>query len=78
MEKLTVRNVGKTHEMIEEMNKQINELNKKYEIMKENAKTLSKRIDKATEYLVKHSNNCMFELRIEEMEELLDILKGVI
>lgn len=31
--------------------------------------------NKAIEYLINHSNNCMFELRIEEMEELLEILK---
>ena len=32
--------------------------------------------DKAIEYIKKHSNNCMFELRIEELEELLAILGG--
>ena len=37
---------------------------------------LQQRIDKAVEYIKKHSNNCMFELRIEEMEKLLNILKG--
>ena len=36
----------------------------------------SKRIDKAIEYIKKVSNNGMFELRMEEIEELLDILKG--
>ena len=39
-------------------------------------KELQERIDKAIEYIRKHSNNCMFELRIEEMEELLNTLEG--
>lgn len=36
--------------------------------------------DKAIEYINKHTNNGMFELRSDtnEIEELLDILKGVI
>lgn len=33
-------------------------------------------INKAIEYIKKVSNNGMFELRMEEIEELLDILKG--
>ena len=35
--------------------------------------------DKAIEYINKHTNNGMFELRSDtnEIEELLDILKGV-
>ena len=37
-------------------------------------KELQQRIDKAIEYIKSHTNNCMFELRIEEIEELLTIL----
>lgn len=31
-------------------------------------------IKEVREYIKSHTNNCMFELRIEEMEELLEIL----
>lgn len=37
---------------------------------------LENRIDKAIGYIKKVSNNGMFELRMEEIEEVLDILKG--
>lgn len=38
-----------------------------------------KRLNKAIEYIKEHTNNCMFELRSDtnEIEELLNILKGV-
>lgn len=39
-------------------------------------KAQKSKIERAIEYLKEHSNNCMFELRIEEMQELLDILEG--
>lgn len=39
-------------------------------------KHLEDRVDKAIEYIETHTNKCMFELRIEELEELLEILGG--
>ena len=42
-------------------------------ILKEN-EILHSIIKEVREYIKSHSNNCMFELRIEEMEELLKIL----
>lgn len=39
-----------------------------------NGEKLLNRINEAIDYIKNHSNNCMFELRIEEMEELLEIL----
>ena len=52
----------------------------KYEIMKENAETLAKRIDKAIDkinnYEEVHGINRMFENEDFKIE-LLDILKGV-
>lgn len=44
--------------------------------LREDKIKLQQRIDKAIEYIKKVSNNGMFELRMEEIEELLDILKG--
>ena len=37
---------------------------------------LKQRINKALEYIKNVSNNGMFELTMEEIEEVLDILKG--
>lgn len=58
---------------------EIEELKIKYNIMKENAETLAKRIDKAIENINKyeriHGINYMFENE-DFKEELLNILKG--
>lgn len=58
---------------------EIEELKIKYNIMKENAETLAKRIDKAIENINKyeriHGINYMFENE-DLKEELLNILKG--
>ena len=40
----------------------------------EEIERLNNIIKEAREYIKSHTNNCMFELRIEEMEELLEIL----
>ena len=65
------------------INLKIIERGKRYEIEEKELTYLISRIHwlekinkHAIEYLKSHSNNCMFELRMEEMEELLDILKG--
>ena len=39
-------------------------------------KELKEEINKAIEYIEKQSYKCMFELRMDELEELLNILKG--
>ena len=56
---------------------EIQQLKKKYRIMKENAETLAKRIDKAIEYINKyeeiHGINYMFEN--EDFKEVLDKLQ---
>lgn len=45
------------------------------DLEKEN-KELKEKFDKVKEYIKTHSNNLMFELRIEEMKELLSIING--
>ena len=59
-------------DIIEEQQQEINELNKKYRIMKENAETLAARIDKAVEYMDRRD----LEWGSEEHETMMKILKG--
>lgn len=49
-----------------------------YNLYLENINELQNKIDKAIEYINKHTDNGMFELRSDtnEIEELLNILRG--
>lgn len=45
------------------------------QLEKENEE-LKEKINKAIEYIEKQSYKCMFDLRMDELEELLNILRG--
>lgn len=53
---------------IQDQHEEIEELKIKYNIMKENAETLAKRIDKAIEYI---EHNYFITGRIEELHKIL-------
>ena len=61
--------------IIEELENELNMMVKDDEGSQETIIKQAEKINKAIEYIKVHSNNCMFELRIEEIEELLNILE---
>ena len=69
----TITNLQKENDYYFKKNNELSTLNTSLRSDRDDYK---QRIDKAIEYLKTHTNNCMFELRIEEMENLLNILKG--
>ena len=66
--------IARLNNTIKELNEDIDNLE---DVNKENTNeiiSLKNIIKGVREYIKEHSNNCMFELRIEELEELLEIL----
>lgn len=68
-------------EKIEELQAEIKELNddivwwtNRFNAVERDNERLHNIIKEVREYIKSHSNNCMFELRMEELEELLEIL----
>ena len=65
-------------DIIEEQQQEINELNKKYRIMKENAETLAARIDKAVEYMEEslecgyHGEKLTFDKLVKKTKDILE------
>jgi hypothetical protein len=56
----------------------VEDYKKKYKIMKENAETLAKRIDKAIEIIEKSKNKAPIEVILNDISKALKVLKGEI